>query len=276
MLHRSGIQSSSIRSLYTIVTSHDAQIDGLTDSLSQDNSDGQYRSFRLNLPALGVLMAAFFALKYAYMRPVLRGSAPADNLHRIPFYILISLLMLTILHGASILKVLFILAVNYVLCKVTGGTRLAIPATWLFNGGVLLANKWYEGYAFANLHPGFEFLVSRGHLVLLLPYHSPDDLDRMGGVASTHVGTLTSTSPCYAWSHSALIITGRVPGPVSRMYDTYSLTRIRRIENLHRHYSQVKRWVTRSARRCSTRSQPTPSATTLRMFSTLRCILRGP
>jgi len=103
-------------------------------------------------------MAAFFALKYAYMRPVLRGSTPADNLHRIPFYILFSLLMLTILHGASILKVLFILAVNYVLCRATGGTRLAIPATWLFNGGVLLANKWYEGYAFADLHPGFEFL----------------------------------------------------------------------------------------------------------------------
>ena len=72
--------------------------------------------------------------------------------------------------------------------RVTGGTWLAIPATWLFNGGMLLANKWYEGYAFADLHPGFEFLVSRRHLVLLFHYHSPDDLDRMGGVAATHVG----------------------------------------------------------------------------------------
>ena len=221
-------------------------------------------------------MAAFFALKYAYMRPVLRGSSPADNLHRIPFYILVSLMMLTILHGASILKVLFILAVNYVLGKSTGGTRLAIPATWLFNGGVLLANKWYEGYAFANLHPGFEFLVSCRHLVLLFPCHSPDDLDRMGGVASTRVGMLTSTSPCYAWSHSALTTTGHVPGPVSRMYDAYSLARVRRIEYLHRNCSQVKRWVTRSAQRCSTHSQRTPSATILRMFSTLRCILQGP
>jgi hypothetical protein len=221
-------------------------------------------------------MAAFFALKYAYMRPVLRGSAPADNLHRIPFYILVSLLMLTILHGASILKVLFISAMNYVLGKMTGGTRLAIPATWLFNGGVLLANKWYEGYAFANLHPGFEFLVSHFHLVLLLPDYGPDDLNRMAGVVSTHVGMLTSTSPCYAWSHSALIITGLVPGPVLRMYGAYSLGRVRRIECLHRNCSQVKPWVTRSARRCSTHSQRTPSGTILRMFSTLRCILRGP
>ena len=278
MLHRNRIQFSSIWSLYihTIDTSHDAQIGSLTDTLSQDNSDGQYRSFRLNLPALGVLMAAFFALKYAYMRPVLRGSAPADNLHRIPFYILVSLLMLTILHGASILKVLFILAMNYVLGKMTGGTRLAIPATWLFNGGVLLANKWYEGYAFGNLHPGFEFLVSRRHLVLLWPNHGPDDLNRMVGVASTRVGMLASTSPCYAWSHLALIITGLVPGPVLQMYDTDSLARVRRIQRLHCNCSQVKQWVTRSARQCSTHSQRTPSATILRMFSTLRCILQGP
>ena len=67
--------------------------------------------------------------------------------------------MLTILHGASVLKVLIIISVNYALVKATGGTRLAVPVTWLFNGGVLLANEWYEGYAFANLHSGFAFLV---------------------------------------------------------------------------------------------------------------------
>ncbi|KAH9991748.1 MBOAT-domain-containing protein [Russula vinacea] len=123
-----------------------------------DNSDAQYRSFRFNLPALGALMAAFFALKYAYMRPFLRISAPADNLHRLPFYILFSFVMLSILHGASILKVLCILSLNYVIARATGGTRLAIPATWLFNSGVLLANEWYEGYTFGTLHPGLAFL----------------------------------------------------------------------------------------------------------------------
>jgi hypothetical protein len=78
--------------------------------------------------------------------------------------------MLVVLHGASILKVLFISSVNYALAKVTGGTRLAIPTTWLFNAGVLLANKWYEGYTFGALHPGFAFLVSpRLVLLVLLP-----------------------------------------------------------------------------------------------------------
>lgn len=104
-------------------------------------------------------MAAFFALKYAYMRPVLRVSAPANNLHRLPFYIIVSFLMLSILHGTSILKVICILFINYAIAKAAGGTRLAVPATWIFNGGVLLANEWYEGYTFATLHSGLAFLV---------------------------------------------------------------------------------------------------------------------
>jgi len=43
---------------------------------------------------------------------------------------------------ASILKVLIILSANNALAKATGGTRLAVPVTWLFNGGVLVANEW--------------------------------------------------------------------------------------------------------------------------------------
>jgi protein-cysteine N-palmitoyltransferase HHAT len=106
------------------------------------------------------MMAAFFALRYAYMRPIVHTSTAVNNLYRRPFYISFSLLMLATLHGTSILKVLLILSLNYALAKATGGTRLSIPVTWLFNGGVLLANKWYEGYAFANLHPGLALLVS--------------------------------------------------------------------------------------------------------------------
>jgi len=71
--------------------------------------------------------------------------------------------MLSILHGASILKVLIILSANYALANATGGTRLAVPVTWLFNGGVLVANEWYEGYAFASLHSGLGFLVRWAH-----------------------------------------------------------------------------------------------------------------
>jgi hypothetical protein len=112
-------------------------------------------------------MATFVALKYAYMRSVLRVSAPADNLHKLPFYIFFSLFMLSVLIGASILKVLCILSINYSITKATGGTRLAIPATWLFNGGILVANEWYEGYTFATLHPGLAFLVRPASTIFL-------------------------------------------------------------------------------------------------------------
>ena len=125
-------------------------------------------------------MAAFFALKYAYMRPVLRVSTPTNNLHRLPFYIIFSLLMLTILHGASILKVLCILSINYAIAKATGGTRLAIPATWIINSAVLFANGWYEGYAFATLHPGLAFLVRASSVSLLCP---SDDYSNLGWLA---------------------------------------------------------------------------------------------
>jgi len=67
--------------------------------------------------------------------------------------------MLAILHGASILKVVCILPINYVIARATGGTRFAIPATWIFNGGVLLTNEWCEGYTFETLHSGLAFLV---------------------------------------------------------------------------------------------------------------------
>lgn len=125
-------------------------------------------------------MATFFALKYAYMRPVLRVSTPTDNLHRIPFYILLSLLMLTILHGASILKVICILSINYAITKATGGTRFAIPATWIFNGGVLLANQLYAGYTFATLHPGLAFLVRLESTFVL---RLSDDSSNLGWLA---------------------------------------------------------------------------------------------
>ena len=78
-------------------------------------------------------MAGFFGLKYVYMRPILRNLSQANNLHRVPFYLIFSLIVLTILHGASVLKVIFILSANYALAKATGGTRFAVPVTWLFN-----------------------------------------------------------------------------------------------------------------------------------------------
>ncbi|KAH8986223.1 hypothetical protein EDB86DRAFT_3082942 [Lactarius hatsudake] len=101
------------------------------------------------------VMATFFALKYAYIRLILRDSSPTNNLHRIPFYLIFSLLMLIVRRA------------NYGLAKATGGTQLAVPVTWLFNDEVLFANEWYGGYAFASLHSGFTFLHVRFNITML-------------------------------------------------------------------------------------------------------------
>jgi hypothetical protein len=150
------------------------------------------------------------------MRPILRGSSPpTNNLHRIPFYLIFSLIMLTILHGASVLKVLILLSLNYALTKATGGTRLAVPATWIFNGCVLLANEWYEGYAFASLHSGFAFLVSLTLFLtsLLIPFY------RTPGVGSIRVGTLILTSLCCDSCRLASTTIGLATILAMRMYD---------------------------------------------------------
>ena len=99
---------------------------------TQDNRDAQYRSFRKKFPAPTALIAGFFGLKYAYMRPILRGESPAHYLQRVSLYLIFSLIMLTILHGASVLKVLVILSSNYALAMATSGLRFAVPVTWLF------------------------------------------------------------------------------------------------------------------------------------------------
>ncbi|KAI0064952.1 MBOAT-domain-containing protein [Artomyces pyxidatus] len=125
-----------------------------------DNSDIQYRGFRNNLPALAGLISVFFVLKYIYTRPILRMSNPSDLLHRLPFYTIFSILMIIVLHGTSALKVLAILSANYFIARVSAGQRWAVPATWIFNGGVLFLNERFGGYAFESLHPGLGYLDS--------------------------------------------------------------------------------------------------------------------
>jgi len=94
----------------------------LTDAISQDNSSAQCRSFHLNLTALGALMATF-APKVRVYTPYVSWFRPSRQSAPNSFYIPVSLLMLSIFHGASIFNVLFILAMNYVLAKVTGECR---------------------------------------------------------------------------------------------------------------------------------------------------------
>lgn len=67
--------------------------------------------------------------------------------------------MLIGLHGASSLKILAILAMNYLIAKMCGGAPVAPFATWFFNITVLFMNEIHDGYKFGAVLPALEALV---------------------------------------------------------------------------------------------------------------------
>lgn len=124
----------------------------------QDNSDGQYRSFRNNFPLLTVLAGAFLLLKSIFTY-ALSSPRRTHHLHLVPFLVAFSILMLIGLHGTSIIKIFAILVVNYAIAKYTRGAKYGPWMTWAFNGLVLFANDRNSGYRFSSIHPSLEALV---------------------------------------------------------------------------------------------------------------------
>jgi protein-cysteine N-palmitoyltransferase HHAT len=80
-------------------------------------------------------------------------------MHHVPFLVIFSILMLTILHGASVLKIAVILTLNYAIARTCGSSKMGPALTWIFNGLVLFANERNEGYEFRTVHPSLETLV---------------------------------------------------------------------------------------------------------------------
>lgn len=73
--------------------------------------------------------------------------------------------MLFGLHGASALKILIIISINYLISRYAGGSAISPFFLWAFNVLVLFANETYSGYRFASLHSSLEFMV---RLLLLI------------------------------------------------------------------------------------------------------------
>ncbi|KAI0766788.1 MBOAT-domain-containing protein [Irpex lacteus] len=138
-----------------------------------DISDAQYRSFRNNLPILAVLVIVFLALKQAYLLVLQRVSRTymTGHLNLVPFLLIFSTIMLSALHGTSILKIAVILSLNYAIAKACGGSKLGPLLGWVFNGAVLFANEWSEGYRFASIHSSlqswdyWEGIYPRWHII---------------------------------------------------------------------------------------------------------------
>jgi hypothetical protein len=84
--------------------------------------------------------------------PKLSEEAQAESRlqQRTSFDILYGVILLTGLHGISVLKILLILYVNYSIAKGLPRERIVL-ATWVFNIGILFANEFCGGYQFAAL-----------------------------------------------------------------------------------------------------------------------------
>ena len=88
-----------------------------------------------------------------------RDTRQSNRSHLIPYILIFAVLMLAGLHGTSVFKVFIIVSINYAIAKTTKGSKLNPLLTWVFNGAVLFANEWNEGYRYAVLHPSLEILV---------------------------------------------------------------------------------------------------------------------
>ncbi|KIW15913.1 hypothetical protein PV08_05963 [Exophiala spinifera] len=130
-----------------------------------DNSDGQYSSFRDNIPYLAILVVVHPLLRRAYERlstpstPIGSNDAKqTSSAHvaeqrlrrRTSFDFWAALIYIAALNGTSMLKVLLILLINYRIA--TALPRSAVPVTtWVFNIGILFANELTQGYRYTSI-----------------------------------------------------------------------------------------------------------------------------
>jgi protein-cysteine N-palmitoyltransferase HHAT len=126
----------------------------------QDNSDGQYRTVRNNLPILTAIAIAFFGLKFIWTRIYTAEASTKNNLYLIPFHLACSILFLLGLTGANILKIFTIITLHYLLSKSVGGTRFGPLIIWTYNLIILFSNDRYSGYRYADIFPPLAFLVN--------------------------------------------------------------------------------------------------------------------
>ena len=109
-----------------------------------------------------MLACLYLVLSRLWSKVSTRSSdTPEIQLHaRVRFLAPAGLLLLFALHGASAIKVLIILYLNYKICHLEINHRLSLLCIWTFNIAVLFTNKAFDGYRFGNLLSSLSFLVS--------------------------------------------------------------------------------------------------------------------
>lgn len=184
-----------------------------------DNSDAQYATFRDNIPHLLLLVSVYLLL--SHLHRILTSNSgvpikqPQQPLHRIHFFFISSLVVVTVLNGANILKIMTIITISYAIGKLTQGSIYNPVLTWIFNLGILFANEYCKGYYFSSLlGESFAWLVI---LFLRKPGSSRDSnrvprFARMNMKVFNSDGTSCSILSCCVWYPSIWIITGNANG----------------------------------------------------------------
>ncbi|GAA5946636.1 hypothetical protein JCM3765_000327 [Sporobolomyces pararoseus] len=121
-----------------------------------DNSDHQYHLFRSNFPLLSALFIVFLSLSHFFRSRLFKQ--PRSKQNRSNFILLFSVLMLSVMHGTSLLKMIGILWLNWKIARMALNDREGIIKrewvpylTWGFNVVVLFANEIYGGYEFGKI-----------------------------------------------------------------------------------------------------------------------------
>jgi len=120
----------------------------------QDRKDAQWHSFRDSLPLLAGVMLVWLSL--AHVLRIASGAYPRElrAKTRAVFLFGMGLIVVGVLHEFDAVKVLALIAMNYVLCHVFVGyndPKVAAAILWGFNLLVLYLNETYKGYSFVNI-----------------------------------------------------------------------------------------------------------------------------
>lgn len=121
-----------------------------------DNSDGQYASFRDQIPTLAGVMAGHLALRWIYDRVVVAAAAAATTgagrqVARVRFDLWFGLIFLLVIHGFGALKLLLIATFTFHVAHRARGSMVNPVLTWVTVVGLLFLNEKYQGYKFADI-----------------------------------------------------------------------------------------------------------------------------
>ncbi|KAL7271460.1 glycerol transporter [Rhizina undulata] len=128
-----------------------------------DNSDDQFSTFRDHIPILLLVLGLHSILRRGFdvaynlafpPPPVNSRYRPSHNVtRRTIFDVIFALMLLSVLHSFSVIKIMVILIVNFSISYFHPGSILNPILTWTFNIGILFANEYFQGYAFRHLLP---------------------------------------------------------------------------------------------------------------------------